>query len=131
MFTIEQIKAEHSKVKSGADFPKYIQDIIGIGVIGYATFVTDGQAVYYGRDGYQIQSDPKYATLLIADKSNHDQFKKGLKEHQQGKIDYLTFCSMCANEGIEKWVVEMDKMTCSYYDKAGNEMLVEIIPTVS
>ena len=28
MFTIKQIKDAHSKVKSGADFPKYMQDII-------------------------------------------------------------------------------------------------------
>ncbi len=27
MFTVEQIKTAHSKVKSGADFPAYIQDI--------------------------------------------------------------------------------------------------------
>ena len=27
MFTVEQITQAHSHVKSGADFPKYIQDI--------------------------------------------------------------------------------------------------------
>ena len=32
MFTIQQIKDAHSKVKSGADFPKYMQDIIALGV---------------------------------------------------------------------------------------------------
>ncbi len=38
MFTIAQIKEAHDKVKSGADFPKYIQDLINLGVIGYDTF---------------------------------------------------------------------------------------------
>lgn len=32
MFTVEQIKTAHSKVKSGADFPAYIQDIKKLGV---------------------------------------------------------------------------------------------------
>lgn len=32
MFTIQQIKDAHSKVKSGADFPAYIQDIKKLGV---------------------------------------------------------------------------------------------------
>ena len=32
MFTVEQIQEAHSKVKSGADFPKYIQDIKKLGV---------------------------------------------------------------------------------------------------
>ena len=33
MFTIQQIKEAHSKVKSGSDFPKYVQDIIALGVL--------------------------------------------------------------------------------------------------
>ena len=37
MFTVQQIKEAHSKVKSGADFPKYIQEIKGFGVIGFTT----------------------------------------------------------------------------------------------
>ena len=32
MFTVNQIKEAHSKVKSGADFPAYIQDIKKLGV---------------------------------------------------------------------------------------------------
>jgi hypothetical protein len=32
MFTIEQIKQAHNKVKSGADFPKYIQEIKKLGM---------------------------------------------------------------------------------------------------
>ena len=38
MFTIAQIKEAHSRVKSGADFPTYIQDLIELGVKGYDTF---------------------------------------------------------------------------------------------
>ncbi|WP_350068626.1 DUF1398 family protein [Imperialibacter sp.] len=29
---------------------------------------------------------------------------------------------------IEKWIISMDQMTCTYYDKAGNEILMEQIP---
>ena len=32
MFTIEQIKNAHAKVKSGADFPTYVQNLIKLGV---------------------------------------------------------------------------------------------------
>ena len=45
MFSLEQIKAAHSKMKSGADFPSYINEIKQLGVIGYATFVSDGHTV--------------------------------------------------------------------------------------
>ncbi|MGG9963948.1 DUF1398 domain-containing protein [Ferruginibacter sp. SUN106] len=130
MFTLEAIKAAHAKVKSGADFPNYIQDIIKLGVTAYETYVSDSHAIFFGRDNYAVESVGKYALLTIADKSNAVSFIKELKEHQQGKSDYLSFCQSCAKYGVEKWVVNMAVMTCAYYDKAGNEMLVENIPAV-
>ncbi len=128
MFTIEQIKTAHAKVKSGADFPAYIQEIIRLGVTGYETFVTDGHTDYSGANGYHTATKEKYDELTIADNSNVNQFKTDIKVHQQGQTDYMTFCNDCAKSGIEKWVVSMEKMTCTYYDKKSNEILVEEIP---
>ena len=129
MFTVEQIKAAHSKVKSGADFPQYVQDLIQLGVTFYQTYVTDGHTDYFGKDDYKTTSPAKYGPLAIAEESNNESFQKDLKAHQQGASDYLTFCSQCAAYGVEKWSVCMDKMTCTYYDKAGNVLLVEEIPS--
>ena len=128
MFTIEHIKAAHSKVKSGADFPAYIQDIKKLGVTFYETFVIDGHTDYYGKNDYKASSVARYEALTIATTTNTEQFKVDLKAHQQGKTDYQTFIRMCASFGIEKWAVCMGKMTCTYYDKAGNEILIEQIP---
>lgn len=128
MFTVEQIKAAHSKVQSGADFPAYIQDLKGLGVTYYETFVTDGHTDYFGANDYKTSTEAKYNAFVIADASNMEQFVADLKAHQQGKTDYPTFCSDCAKSGIEKWAVCMEKMTCTYFDKAGNEVLVEAIP---
>lgn len=128
MFTLDQIKAAHSKVKSGADFPAYIRDLKLLGVAGYETFVRDGHTDYRGTDKYQISSPGRYADLSISSIPTPEQFKSDLKAHQQGKTDYPTFCSDCARSGIEKWVVDLTKMTCTYLDSFGNEMLVERIP---
>lgn len=130
MFTVQQIKDAHSKVKSGADFPKYIQDIIALGVTAFETFVFDNHTVYYGINNFQTSSEGFLETLTIAEQSNIEQFKADLKSHQQGKTDYMTFLKDCAKSGVEKWIVAMDKMTCNYFDKAGNEMIVEIIPSI-
>lgn len=127
-FTIDQIKSAHAKVKSGADFPKYIQQLIQLGVKHYSTFVTDGHTDYFGTNDYQITADAKYLPLDIELISNAENFKKILKEHQQGKSDYLTFINHCAENGVQKWIVDTVKMTCAYYDLAGNEILVEVIP---
>lgn len=128
MFTVEQIKTAHSKVKSGADFPSYIQEIKKMGVTYYETFVKDGHTDYFGANGYKTSTTEKYDALTIAKTSNIEQFKIDIKAHQQGKTDYLTFCNDCAKTGLEKWAVCMEKMTCTYYDLAGNEKLEEQIP---
>ncbi|MEQ9375989.1 MAG: DUF1398 family protein [Imperialibacter sp.] len=127
MFTVDQIKAAHSKVKSGADFPSYIQEIKALGVTHYEAYVTDGHIDYHG-DSHTAKVPAKYDATAIADTANIEAFKTELVAHQQGKTDYNTFIKMCATYGIEKWIICMEKMTCTYYDKAGNEILVEQIP---
>lgn len=129
MFTVDQIKAAHSKVKSGADFPAYIREIKQLGVTFYETFVSDGHTDYSGANNFKTTAPAKYKALTIASTTNYEQFKVDLKEHQQGKTDYLTFIAMCAAFGIERWAVCMEKMTCTYYDTKGTEILIEKIPT--
>jgi len=50
MFTLNQVKQAHSKVKSGADFPAYIVAIKTLGVVYYQTYVTDGHFVATARN---------------------------------------------------------------------------------
>ncbi|MBW8331821.1 MAG: DUF1398 domain-containing protein [Prolixibacteraceae bacterium] len=128
MFTIEQIKEAHSKVKSGADFPKYVQDLIGLGVLTYDVFVSDGHAEYHGNDGCELKSEAKYANQNVAAADDSVKFRHYLKIHQQGETDYFTFCKHAAETGVNKWTVDHQKMTCTYFNSAGNEMLVEKIP---
>lgn len=129
MFTLEQIKAIHSRVKSGADFPAYVQGIIQIGVTRYETYTLDGHSVYFGKDGFRIESGAVYDALDISLQRNKSQFQHDLKANQTGKTDFITFCKDCAKSGIEKWVVDTAQMTCTYYDTPGNEVLEEKIPT--
>ena len=70
MFTLDQIREAHAKVKSGADFPHYIQDLIVLGVHKYDIFVHDGHGEYTGADGDTLVSPPKYDTLTVADTSD-------------------------------------------------------------
>lgn len=130
MFTLEQIKTAHSQVKSGADFPKYIRDIQKLGVTAYEVFVSDGHTDYYGKNDFKITSSAKYDTLPLSKISHSEKFTSDLLAHQQGKTDYMAFCLDCANSGIEKWIVNIAEMTCTYYDVAGTNILTEIIPHV-
>jgi uncharacterized protein YbcV (DUF1398 family) len=129
MFTVEQIELAHSKIKSGAEFPKYIKEIKEIGVTAFETWVIDSHSKYFGKNNFQTKSNPKYEKLTIANYSDKGKFYQYLKIHQKGETDYFTFCKHCAETGIEKWIVNLNEMTCTYYDKAENEILVEIVPS--
>lgn len=128
MFTLEQITAEHGKVKSGADFPAYIRAIKSLGVSHYEAYVSDGHIDYHGENNYIVTVPPKYAPLTISKTSNDAYFKAELLAHQQGKTDYHTFIKMCATAGIEKWEISLKKMVCTYFDVAGRVVLEEQIP---
>jgi len=128
VFSIEQIQSAHAKVKSGSDFPSYVQELIQLGIKSYETFVKDGHTDYFGANNYQIIADAKWGPLEIELKSDKENFISLLKEHQQGQSDYFTFINDCATNGIEKWIVDTEKMTCAYYDLQQNELLTEKIP---
>ena len=128
MFNLKEIKAAHLKVKSGVDFPNYIQELIKLGVKKYSTYVIDGHTLFFGVDDYQIKSRPKYAKLDVANISDKNRFKHYLKNHQRGQTDYPTFCNNSAQTGVEKWTVDLDAMTCTYFDNVGQPMLIEEIP---
>jgi len=130
IFTLEQIHEAHAKIKSGADFPYYVQDLIVLGVQKYDIFVHDGHGEYFGSDTDALVSPPKYHTLTVADMSDAMSFVERLQAHQKGQTDYMAFCQDAANAGVEKWTVDTEAMTCTYYNKSGNVMLEEEIPTV-
>ena len=128
MFTLEQIASAHSKVKSGADFPQFVQDLKGLGVASYTTYVSDGRAEYIGEDGSTLGSGGKYPAKQIAQTSDGDRFVTRLKIHQNGETDYPTFCRDAAETGVDRWITDTAALTCTYYDRAGVEILAEEIP---
>ncbi|MET3501359.1 uncharacterized protein YbcV (DUF1398 family) [Mucilaginibacter rubeus] len=128
MFTLQQMKAAHAKVKSGADFPAYVQEIKQLGLKRYEFMVKDGHTVYIGANGFQLSSDPVYPEKKIAAQPLPATVKQVITEHQQGKSDFLTFCTLVADAGVEKWVVDTEAMLCTYYDLSGITVVAEHIP---
>lgn len=128
MFTLEKIREAHSQVKSGADFPAYIQAIKKLGVLSYEHFVADGHITYHSNPGFVLAAPPKWIPVPIASVGQKEKLREKIIIHQQGKTDYPTFCRQAAEAGVEKWVVDMQKMMCTYYDLSGREMVAEPIP---
>jgi uncharacterized protein YbcV (DUF1398 family) len=59
--------------------------------------------------------------------SNRKQFLEHLNLHNQQKTTYMEMSKGLAASGIEKWTVDTNNMTMAFYDKAGNQMLIEAI----
>lgn len=122
------MKAAHAKVKSGADFPAYVQEIKQLGLLRYEFMVKDGRTVYHGANGFQICGEPVYTDKTIAAEASTAALRQLITETQQGKSDFPAFCSGAAAAGVGKWVVDTQAMLCRYYDLSGNSMLAEPIP---
>lgn len=130
MFTEQQLKAAHSKVKSGADFPAYVNEIKGLGLLRYEFWVDNGRTIYYGNNNHVVSTESRYLQQDISSQSSVDELKHIIAIHQQGQTDFLTFCRQVADAGVEKWVIDTLLMTCTYYDLSGNEMVAEPIPQI-
>ena len=129
MFNIEQIKTAEAKIKTGADFPQFIKEIKALGVIRNDVYVSNGLSVYFDSDDYSVQVSPnEYPQFVINSESSAEKLEHALKVHQQGETDYFTFCKHAADAGVEKWVIDLNKMTCTYLNTEQTKLVKEEIP---
>jgi uncharacterized protein YbcV (DUF1398 family) len=108
-------------------FLSYVMALKQLGIEKADSYLVDGHSQYFGAGGYCIESDPVHEKLLIADNSNKESFLRHISLHEQGKTDYLAMSRGLAESGIEKWTIDTNAATISYYDKEGIPLLVESI----
>ncbi|MET0635676.1 MAG: DUF1398 family protein [Chitinophagaceae bacterium] len=130
MLTLQDILSAHSKVKTGADFPAYIETLRKLGVTGYEFFVADGHLVFQDSNGLKLKSEAKYPVQAVAANSDTARLTADLKIHQAGGSGFLTFCGQAAGAGVHNWIVDIPAMTCTYYNTNGDAMLQEVIPAM-
>lgn len=126
-FTIHQIHEALQKVKSGTDFPQFVQDLKVIGVIHYDTYVADGRTTYYGTNDFVVLGVAKYPLITINSYGSADKLRYSISIHQQGQTDFPTFCTEVANAGVRKWTTNLIEMTVIYFDEHGNKLIEENI----
>ena len=128
MFSIERFRIMRAKVKTIDDFPEFIQNLKRTGIAYYETYLEDGRADYYSKEGIKVSTPRKYGGINVADRSEYIQVLMGLELFGQDKTDYLTFCNDCAKNGVDKWVISIEEMSCTCYNKAGEIIFKEKIP---
>ncbi len=128
MFTLEQIAAAHAQVKSGADFPRYVQALKGLGLAYYDFYVADGHSEYVATTGERLDAAAKYAPLAVAAIGDAAALRHTIAIHQQGQTDFPTFCQQAADAGVQYWRTDVVNLLCVYVDGAGTAILTEPIP---
>ena len=109
MFTTNQTKDAHAKVKIGANFPAYVQGLIQLGIKKYDTYAGDAHSIYLGENDLSTASEDKYSLVAVAAANHETTFRHYLKIHQQGEIDDPKFCQYASVTGIYKWTVDLQK----------------------
>ena len=127
MFTIEQIDDLHERLGSAKTLPEYMRALKALGVERYESYLVDGHSEYFELGGQKVVSPPVHELLAVAETSQRDTFLEHLRLHEQRQTTYLEMSMGLAQSGIEKWTVDTGRMTMTFYDKAGREMLVEQI----
>lgn len=127
MFTIEQIDDLHVRLGSARTLPEYVRAIKALGVERYDSYLTDGHSEYSGQGGHTVVSPPVHEVLPVAETSQRETFLQHLRQHELHQTTYLEMSRGLAESGIVKWTVDTVRMTMTFYDKSGREMLVEQI----
>jgi uncharacterized protein YbcV (DUF1398 family) len=127
MFTLEQISEIHDRFGDSDTLGKYLHALKAVGVDRYDTFIADGHKDYYGQNGQKLVAPPTSEKLTVSDTSDQKGLMHTLKLVEQDKLTYIGMLKALADNGIEKWTFDTNKMTITYSDKSDQALLVEKI----
>jgi|HubBroStandDraft_1064217.scaffolds.fasta_scaffold48076_2 uncharacterized protein YbcV (DUF1398 family) len=128
-FTEQDIRAAYAKTRTGADFPRLIQDLKKLGMVSYDHLLESGSNVFHGQDGQSVPLSNMGPSVPVNDRANVELLKKHISEHQRGLTNYPTLCGLAGQGGVDKWTCDLLAMTCTYFDRSGRKLHVEFIPT--
>src|ERR1700730_1189754 len=127
MLSIEQIDDLHARLGSAKTLPEYVLALKALGIERYDSYLADGHSEYFGEGGHSVASPPVHEVLAVAETGQRETFLQHLRRHERRQTTYLEMSRGLAQSGIEKWTVDTGRMTMTFYDRAGREMLVEQI----
>src|SRR6266496_698754 len=122
-FTLEQINDLHDRLGNSETLLQYARGLNALGVEHADSYLTDGHSEFFGGNGHTVASPAAHETLIVAKTSDKQSFLHHLKLHELGKTSYVEMSKGLAESGIEKWIIDTHKLTMTFYDKAGNELL--------
>jgi len=115
VFTLDQFDELHERLGNAETLSDYVRSLAALGVARYDSFVSDGYSEYMGRDAHRVTSHAAHDELTVAESSDCDAFLDHLRRHEQGETSYFEMSKGLADSGIEKWTVDTDAMTMTFW----------------
>ena len=66
-----------------------------------------------------------HEAFAIAEACDRGEFLRYMQQVEEGGVGYAEMSKSLAENGVEKWTFDTDKLTITYLDKAGNVLLRE------
>ena len=89
-----------------------------------------GIVTYINHTGETLEDTGIKVDFDICESGTFEDAIFALQRNQRGESDFYTFCNEIAKAGVYKWVSELDEMTCTYFDKTEQVIIIESIPSV-
>jgi len=128
-FSLESIK-QAQKLYTGPDFPKLVREYKIMGIVTNVYNIETGLVIYTNKQQDVIEDSGVKVDIGIPQNSNYEEAMLGIKRNQKGESDFIAFCREVAKSGIYKWIVDLESMTCNYYDKQEKMIISEVIPQI-
>ena len=125
MFTLEQITDIHDRLGNRETLGGYLRALGVIGVEAYDSYITDGHSEYFGADGQKLVGPAFHEMFAIAETCDKEQLLPYMQQVERGGIGYVEMSKALADNGVEKWRFDTERLTITYFSKSGDVLLAE------
>lgn len=116
--------------ENAGDFPKVIQGFKELGVTKYQFLVQRGVYVFWDEEENMVEATLNGVPMPVSTEISAEKLRVAIKEAQAGRIDFEQFITLAGFAGIGLWEADLAAMKVTYIDNAGNDLVIEPIPSI-
>jgi uncharacterized protein YbcV (DUF1398 family) len=99
-----------------------------LGIVSYEHLLETGSNTFYDKNGHSVILANNVPVVTLSPQANLELLKIYISMHQSRRTKYPTLCGQAGEAGVERWTSDLLAMTCTYFNKSGRRMHVELIP---
>ncbi|MBC1682534.1 DUF1398 family protein [Listeria welshimeri] len=116
--------------ENAGDFPKVIQGFKELGVTKYQFLVQRGVYVFWDEEENMVEATLNGVPMPVSTEISAEKLRVAIEEAQAGRIDFEQFITLAGLAGIGLWEADLAAMKVTYIDNAGNDLMIEPIPSI-